>query len=120
MTRYYEFKEQNPELYKEVRPLNLKYIGDQDIISVTPYRDQLGRRIIIYRIGNWKPSKVTMDDLFRATLIILEIGAMEPISQVNGGIGIFDFQGLTLNHCWHMSPSVAQKVICLMVVSVYL
>lgn len=94
----------------------MRVIGDNDIITVTPYRDQLGRRLMIYRIGNWKPSKVPLDDLFRATLMILEIGAMEPISQVNGGVGVFDFEGLTLNHCLQMNTSVAQKMISLMVV----
>lgn len=116
MTRYYAFRDNNVELHRDVRPMLLRSIGDADIISVTPYRDQHGRRIMLYRIGNWKPSKISIDDLFRATLIILEIGAMEPISQINGGVGIFDFDGLTLNHCWHMSPTVAQKIICLMVV----
>lgn len=98
-----------------MRPLDLRVIGDMDIITVTPYRDQAGRRLMIYRIGNWKPSKVSLEDLFRATLIILEIGSLEPISQVVGGVGIFDFEGLTLNHCLQMSPSVAQKIISLMV-----
>lgn len=117
MTRYYEFRDENEELYKGVRPLDLRVIGDKDIITVTPYRDQAGRRLMIYRFGNWKPSKVSLTDLFRATLIILEIGALEPISSVVGGVGIFDFEGLTLNHCLQMSPSVAQKIISLMVTS---
>lgn len=115
MTRYDEFRKANVELYKGVRPLELRAIGDLDIINVTPYRDHLGRRILMYRFANWKPSKLSLDDLFRATLIILEIGSFEPISQVMGGVGIFDFEGLTLNHCLQMTPSVAQKVISLMV-----
>lgn len=117
MTRYSAFRDANLELFKDVRPLDLRIIGDMDVITVTPYRDQLGRRLMVYRIGNWKPSKISLADLFRATLIILEIGALEPISQVVGGVGIFDFEGLTLNHCLQMSPAMAQKVISLMVVS---
>lgn len=58
-----------------------------------------------------------MDELFKATLIILEIGIMEPRAQVNGGVGIFDLEGLSLNHTLHMSPGVAQKMIAMMVVS---
>lgn len=120
MCRYYEFRGENVELYKDVCPLDLRVIGDKDIITVTPYRDQLGRRLMMYRFGNWKPSKVPLVDLFRATLIILEIGALEPVSQVVGGVGIFDFEGLTLNHILQMTPSVAQKIISLMVTSMAL
>lgn len=85
-------------------------------MTTTPYRDQTGKRMLIYRFGNWKPSKLPIDELFKATLIVLEIGIMEPRAQVNGGVGIFDLEGLSLNHTLHMSPSVAQKMIAIMVV----
>lgn len=72
--------------------------------------------MLIYRFGNWKPSKIPIDELFKATLIVLEIGIMEPRAQVNGGVGIFDLQGLSMNHTLQLSPSVAQKMIAIMVV----
>lgn len=70
-----------------------------------------------YRFGNWKPSKTAVDEIFKATLIVLEIGIMEPRAQINGGVGIFDLESLSLNHTLHMSPSVAQKMISIIVVS---
>lgn len=85
-------------------------------MTTTPYRDQTGKRMLIYRFGNWKPSKIPIDELFKATLIVLEIGIMEPRAQVLGGVGIFDLEGLSMNHTFHMSPSVAQKMIAMMVV----
>lgn len=87
-------------------------------MTTTPYRDQLGRRMLIYRFGNWKPSRTPVDDIFKATLIVLEIGIMEPRAQVMGGVGIFDLEGLSMSHTFHMSPSVAQKMIAIMVVSI--
>lgn len=60
---------------------------------------------------------MTVDEIFKATLIVLEIGIMEPRAQVLGGVGIFDLQGLGLNHTFHMSPDVARKMIAMMVVS---
>lgn len=100
-----------------MHPLSLKCLGEEDIMTTTPYRDQNGRRMLIYRFGNWKPSKIPVDELFKATLIVLEIGIMEPRAQILGGVGIFDLQGLGLTHTFHMSPSVAQKMIAIMVVS---
>lgn len=38
-------------------------------------------------------------------------------AQVLGGVGIFDLEGLTINHGLLITPSVASKIICLMVVS---
>lgn len=72
-----------------MHPFLLNKLGEDDIVSVTPYRDQHGRRMMIYKFGNWRPSKIPLDDIFKASLILLEMGAMEPQSQVLGGVGEF-------------------------------
>lgn len=51
MVNYYQFKEENPELFENVYPLDLRRIGDAHVIAVPPYRDQNGRRLLLYRIG---------------------------------------------------------------------
>lgn len=89
LCRYCEFRDSNPELHVDVHPFLLTKLGEDDIVSVTPYRDQNGRRIMIYRFGNWRPSKIPVDDIFRASLILFEMGALEPQSQVLGGVGMY-------------------------------
>lgn len=117
LCRYTKLREDNIQWVDKVNPLKLALLGEENIISTTPYRDQTGKRMLIYRFGNWKPSKVPIDELFKATLVVLDIGIMEPRAQVLGGVGIFDLEGLSMNHTFHMSPSVAQKMIAMMVVS---
>lgn len=117
MCRYYDFRENNRTLHVGVYPMTLKRLGDEDIVSVAPYRDQLGRRMMIYKIGKWRPSKIPLNDIFKATLVLFEMGSLEPQAQVLGGIGIFDLEGMALNHAWCITPSVAKKIISLMVVS---
>ena len=51
MINYYSFKENNPEIHKSLNPLNMRHIGDDNVLSVLPYREQTGRRIMIYKIG---------------------------------------------------------------------
>lgn len=92
-------------------------LAKDDVISVGPERDNNGQRAIIIKFGNWKPSKISVDDIFRGTLVLIEIGSLEPIAQVKGGVAIFDMKGLNLNHVMQLSPAVAQKMLCLMVVS---
>ncbi|EDW13468.2 alpha-tocopherol transfer protein isoform X1 [Drosophila mojavensis] len=115
LCNYYKFREDNKKYYEKVRPLDLRHLGDDDILTVTPYRDQLGHRILIYRFGRWRPNRVTVDDIFRATIILQELGSLEPISQIMGGVAIFDLKDLALEHLLHLSPSVAQKMIALLV-----
>lgn len=118
MCNYYKFRDQNKSYFEKVRPQDLLTVADANILQVTPLRDQTGRRIMIFRFGVWKPSELTTDDIFRASVCVLEMGAMEPITQVTGGVGIFDLQGFSLSHILHLSPSVAKKMIALMVVSI--
>ncbi|KAH8404823.1 hypothetical protein KR222_004793, partial [Zaprionus bogoriensis] len=114
---YYKFREDNKKFYEKVRLMDLRHLGDENILTVTPYRDQHGRRIIIYRYGLWRPNRVTIDDIFRATIVLQELGSLEPISQIAGGVAIFDLKNLSLEHLIHLSPSVAQKMIALLVTS---
>ncbi|XP_035907328.1 uncharacterized protein LOC118510046 [Anopheles stephensi] len=117
MVRYYSFRESNPEFYENVNPMSLRSLGDDDIISISPYRDQEGRRVICFKFGKWRPNKIPIVDLFRATMLLLEVGSLEPQSQVLGGVGIMDLEGLTLNHAWNLTPTVAQKMLALLATS---
>lgn len=54
MVNYHQFKEDNPELFENVYPLDLRRIGDTNVMAVPPYRDQNGRRLLLYRIGKFQ------------------------------------------------------------------
>lgn len=117
LVNYYHFKEKNPKIFKNVKPLELDFIGDDDILSIPPYREQTGRRIMIYRIGNWDTSRYGTDAIFQATLAVLELGILEQRCQILGGVCIFDLAGLTMQHAIKVTPKVASKVIDIMVTS---
>lgn len=82
LIRYHAFRESNQDLYVNVDPLSLTHLGEDDIVSVTPYYDQNGRRMMFYKVGNWKPSKISMNDILKGTLVLLEMGSLEPRAQV--------------------------------------
>lgn len=117
LRNYYSFRDANITLYQDVRCVNLMNLTEQEIITVSPYREQNGRRIMILRFGTWDPTKMSVDDILKLTLIILEMGSMEPVSQIAGGVGLFDLSGITLTHIRYLTPSIAQKIIALIVTS---
>lgn len=51
LVNYYDFKENNPQFYENVDLLALMKIGEDGIITVPPYREQTGRRVLLYRWG---------------------------------------------------------------------
>lgn len=111
IVNYCNFKEEHPEIHQDIRPLEMKYIGDDDVVSVPPYRTQCGRRIMIYRLGNWDPRKYSVEEIFKATIIILELGVLEPRAQILGGTVIFDLEGITMAHAWTITPQVILRLL---------
>lgn len=96
-------------------PYDLSKVLDDDVLQVLPQRDQLGRRIIVCGFGNWKPSKLIIDDIFRAWIYMLEIASLEAITQFVGWVMIIDFKDVTLNHMMHFTPNTAKTLLQTMV-----
>lgn len=115
IVNYYNFKEEHPEIHQDVNPLEMKHIGEDDVMTVPAYRTECGRRIMIYRLGNWDPRKYPVEEIFKATVIVLELGILEPRAQILGGVVLFDLEGITMAHAWTITPQVASMVIALMV-----
>jgi hypothetical protein len=67
--------------------------------------------------GNWNPSSYSIDELFKATVVILELAVLEQRAQILGGICIFDLEGISLQHAWQITPTIARRTVELMVVS---
>ncbi|XP_043288210.1 clavesin-2-like isoform X2 [Venturia canescens] len=107
VVRYYDFKEEHPDIHQGVDPLKMRHIGDDDVMTVPGYRTRCGRRMMIYRIGNWDPKKYGIEELFKATVIILELGILEPVAQILGGVVIFDLEGITMAHAWTITPQIS-------------
>jgi len=111
---YYNFKEEHPEIHQQIEMEQMRYIGDDDVITVPPYRTQCGRRVLIYRMGNWNPRKYPVEEIFKATVTVLELGILEPMAQILGGVVIFDLKDITMAHAWSVTPQVGRHLVSLL------
>ena len=78
--------------------------------SVSANRDQTGRRIFIFRAGQWDPSICSLDDIFRCNVLYLQRLASEKETQVNGIVSIVDLKGFGLYHARHFTPGHARRI----------
>ncbi|XP_058453639.1 clavesin-1-like [Malaya genurostris] len=112
MQRYYQFKQKNSEVCADLLPNTVKHVYDEGLIYFQPLRDQHGCRIVVLEVGKkWKPSKVSLNDLFRAVQIALEAGMAEPRTQLNGAIVIMDMDSLSLSQIMQFRPRFAAMVV---------
>ncbi|KAJ8960661.1 hypothetical protein NQ314_006053, partial [Rhamnusium bicolor] len=80
--RYYAFKVKHADMYDGLLPSTERNIFQQNILTVQPNRDQLGRRILIIELGKkWKTSEVCLDEVFKGCVLFLEAAMLEPETQ---------------------------------------
>lgn len=115
LVNYYEFKEKNPEFYQDVYFDRLTAIGDAELISTQPFHDQNGRRMLFYRLGHWDPAKISIRELFQATLLALELALLETSTQILGGVCLFDLADLKMKHVTQLNSKIAAQMIDIVV-----
>ncbi|KAJ8911532.1 hypothetical protein NQ315_005902 [Exocentrus adspersus] len=64
---------------------------------------------------HWDPEKVSITEIFQGTMIVLELAILEQRAQILGGICIFDLGGLSMQQALYMTPSIAHKMVQIMV-----
>jgi len=109
---YYNYKLKYSDLFKDLLPSNETNVFRQNVITVLPYRDQFGRRIVIIHYGKkWNYKKCSLTEIMKAVFLLVEISIQEPLTQVAGNIFIFDMDGMTLQHTWQFTPLYAKQML---------
>lgn len=60
---------------------------------------------------NFDSSKVTIEDVFRGNMLVLEQIVREPETQIAGIVVILDMAGLSLNHAKFFTPYYAKRMV---------
>ncbi|VVD02790.1 clavesin-2 [Leptidea sinapis] len=82
----------------------LKEILGNGFIAVSPVRDSLGRRVIIYNMAKFDATKYTCWDMVRAYVIIYEALMDDPTDQVFGFVHVGDGSGSSKSHVTVWNP----------------
>ncbi|CAH2067256.1 unnamed protein product, partial [Iphiclides podalirius] len=110
--RYYAFKVKNHAQYNGLAPSKEQNIFNQNILTVLPTRDQLGRRVLVLELGKkWKHNKCSLDEVFKGCVLFLEAAMLEPETQICGAVVIFDMDGLSMQQVWQFTPPFAKRIV---------
>lgn len=59
----------------------------------------------------WKHKEVSLDEAFKGCAVFMEAAMLEPETQVNGSVVIFDMDGLSLQQTWQFTPPFAKRIV---------
>ena len=62
------------------------------------FRDCNGRRVYIFRLGKWEPSKIPLGMLYSVVYSMWELISLEPNSQLAGVTMVVDASGYGYKH----------------------
>lgn len=114
---YHNFVEDVPDYFTNVDLHTLSKIKKTNIFNCPLNRDQHGRRMIIFKIGEWVPSELSPEQVVQCVIFIIQIGILEPQTQIKGVVVIFDLSGLSLDMAWYMTPTLAKHLVNITVTS---
>ncbi|XP_028127989.1 alpha-tocopherol transfer protein isoform X1 [Diabrotica virgifera virgifera] len=108
---YHNFIQEAPEYFKNVNLQKLTEIKKTKMFNCPLSRDQSGRRMLIYNIGEWVPSDFSPTELIQFVIFLIQISMLEQKTQINGVVALFDLSGLSLEMVWYMSPTLAKHMV---------
>lgn len=73
-------------------------VFSQQINAMLPNRDELGRRIYVFRPGRWNPDKISFEEVFCAGYLLSELVVREEETQISGLVTITDASGFGWKH----------------------
>ncbi|CAH2235717.1 jg1887, partial [Pararge aegeria aegeria] len=86
-------------------------IIDLGYIFVSPYKDKLGRRVVIYRPGVFDPYKYTNQDMCRVMAMCYETLMEDEETQVRGLVHYADGSGVSFPHLTLFTPKEAVRIV---------
>jgi len=79
-------------------PSRLDRVWSHHLNTMTEKRDKFGRRIYIFRLGQWDPNTVPVEEFYASAYCLLELVAREVKTQIAGITVVSDVSGFGFKH----------------------
>ena len=112
LQKYYNNRENKPEVFRNLTKKNVKRTLEQSIVGVLPQRDRKGRAIIIFNFSGWNMSlPFHFEKLLRVFVFTLEKLFESEETQINGVVIICDLSQLSVFQTKSLGSAMISKVV---------
>jgi len=79
-------------------PSQLNRVWSNHLNTMTEKRDKFGRRVYIFRLGQWDPDTVPVEEFYASAYVLMELVAREVKTQIAGVTVVNDVSGFGFKH----------------------
>jgi len=79
-------------------PTKLDRVWSNHLNTITEKRDKFGRRVYIFRLGQWDPDTVSVEEFYASAYVLLQLVAREVKTQIAGLTVVNDVSGFGFKH----------------------
>jgi len=91
-------------------PNTLEHVWSRSLVTIPLERDQHGRRVFIFRLGQWCPDEISSKEFFTAAYTLFELVAEEEKTQIAGVTVVADIAGFGLKHLKNLGMDELQAL----------
>ncbi|XP_018009768.1 alpha-tocopherol transfer protein-like [Hyalella azteca] len=110
---YYRSRQANRPFYTGLTVSSLQHVWEKKLQTILPSPDLQGRTVLIFRAGSWNPSTVSLDDLFKAQVLLLEHAVRNPVTQLKGIAAVVDCAGLGRTHAYNLTAAHVRRMVAI-------
>lgn len=116
INKYFEMKadDKMKTVFTNLRPSAVKHVLKAGVTGELNARDNLGRRVMVFRPGKWDPANYDITDVVKTNFMTFYKFVEDEETQVRGVVVIFDLNGLGFGHITHISPTIAKRIVGLL------
>ncbi len=120
LEKYYNVRENKPEVFRNLTRKNVKRTMEQGIVGVLPQRDKKGRAIVIFNFHGWNMSLAFhFEKLLRVFVFTLEKLFESEETQINGMVIISNLAQLSVLQTKNLGATMITKILEIFEVSDY-
>lgn len=112
LEKYYDVRENKPEVFRNLTRKNVKRTMEQGIVGVLPQRDKKGRVIITFNFSKWNMSlPFHFEKLLRVFVYTLEKLFESEETQINGFVVICNLSQLSVLQTKSLGAPMIEKIV---------
>ncbi|XP_065196878.1 clavesin-1-like [Sycon ciliatum] len=111
LVAYDKFRKEHSDMFENLTAEEILPVLEAGVLLVLKERDTEGRRIFIFNYSRWDTSKISLPDIQRAFLFLMEVLSLDEETQVGGMYFLQNLADYSFTHSYQFTPALLRRAL---------